>query len=150
MQSLLEKYLNVNPKTLNPFNCDHHDLIPSDDPEADAAFLAAVAAGEVDRFFVTLVELCHKAGRYEVVCYDSFNGNVLFTTPIRSKRPFVNYDEILIASLQAAIAVAAQHNVAFRPEAVVVFSDRGHEQAKLLKRYAAGMEERELVGVHHG
>lgn len=153
MQTLLEKYFAVNPKRLNPFNHEHHSFIPSADPDADAAYLARVEAGEVERFYVTLVELCNKAGRYEVVCHDGYNGNTLFSAPIRSNRALADNDEVLLVSLQAAIETAARHGLAFRPDLAVAFSPLGKRHLATLERYAAGEPESDWVSwteVAHG
>lgn len=140
MQSVVQKYLSVNPRRLNPFNRPHHDFVSSADADADAAYLAGVEAGEIERFYVTLVELVNRAGHYQVVGYDGYNSNTLFAVPVRSREPYAHVDDPLVAAVATAVTTAAQHDLPFRPELCVVFSGQGREQAELLERYAAGRD----------
>lgn len=142
---IVGRYLATNPKQINPFNCNHHNFVPSGDAQADADYLALVASGEADRFYITLVELTTAAGRYNVVCYDGFNGNVLLSQLAipaeRSGEPAAHTaDDRLLLALDAAIAVAVEQGLAFRPDLAVVHSRLGREHLALLVAYAGGNE----------
>jgi hypothetical protein len=139
--SLIQKYLAVNPRRLNPFNRPHHDFEPSGDAAADADYLALVAAGELARYYVTLAEQHQRAGHYRVIAVDGYNNNVLLSQPVPVRRtPADHVDEPLLAAVAAAVAAAAAHDLPFQPELARVFSRRGHEHATLLQRYADGAD----------
>lgn len=141
MPSIVQKYLSVNPRRLNPFNAANHDFAPSGDTDADADYLASVADGSIERFYITLVELANRAGHYNVVAYDGYNNNVLFSAPVRvTGKPYPTADDPLLAAVELAIATAARHELPFLPELARVFSRRGQEHAELLQRYAAGAD----------
>lgn len=142
MPSLIQNYLAVNPRRLNPFNRPHHDFAPSGDADADADYLAQVEAGEIARFYVTLAEQHNRAGHYRVIAVDGYNNNVLLSQPVAVRRtPAAGVDEPLLAAVEAAIAAAATHDLPFHPELARVFSRRGYEHAALLQRYAEGEPE---------
>lgn len=146
----IDRYLSVNPQTINPFNQPHHNHVPSGDAAADAEYLALVNSGDAERFFITLVELVNAAGRYEVVCYDGFNGNTVFSHPAQpversAKRLYGTNDERLLTALDGAIAAAVEHGIAFMPALAVVHSRVGREHLALLEAYADGQQDDELV-----
>jgi hypothetical protein len=140
MQSIIEKYLSVNPRRLNPFNRPNHDFVPSGDDAADADYLDGVAAGAIDRFYVTLCEQVNRAGHYRVIIVDGFNNNTLASAPVSLTKPYKTADDALFAAVDVAIASAARHGLAFRPELTVAHSIRGLEHADRLTQYAEGVE----------
>lgn len=147
---VISRYFAVDPRTINPFNQSHHNHVPSGDPVADAEYLALVASGDAERFFITLVELVNAAGRYEVVCYDGFNGNTVFSHPAQpversAVRLYGTNDERLLIALDGAIDAAVQHGIAFMPELAVVHSRVGREHLALLEAYADGQHDDEMV-----
>jgi hypothetical protein len=141
--ALLDRYFTVNPKTINPFNQPHHDLVSSGDAATDAEYLRQVERGETPRFYITLVELVNRAGYYNVVCYDGFNGNIVVSHPATPKERTTNpaphsADDRLLLALDAAIATAAEHGIAFCPDLAIVHSRLGREHLRLLEAYADG------------
>ncbi len=136
--SLIENYERVNPRSINPFNRPHRDFVPSGDVEADADYLARVAMGEISRFYVSLVEHCQRAGHYQAVVYDGYNGNTVHTDSAPALAYYGDRDSALLGALQAAIALAAEHGFDFLPDCAKVYTLIGREHLQMLERYAAG------------
>lgn len=145
MTSITEKYLTVNPRRLNPFNRPNHDFVPSGDAAADADYLDGIAAGTISRFYVTLCEQVQRAGYYRVIVVDGFNNNTLSSAPVAITKAYKTADDALFAAVDAAIASAARHGLAFRPELTVAYSLRGLEHAERLTQYAEGVEPVDVV-----